>query len=470
MIVGALFAIGLAFAAFSWERRLPWLLGATLAVPATSVLNAGGQSIGAFQLGSLLVCATGAMVWLRVDSDGPLAWPGALVLLTFVGWASLTTLTGPILFDGALVLTGDGGIDQQVAAPSMLTYTLSNVAQWGYLAMSAIVICYLATRLTLSPHIATPGLAGAMLLSNWRLAFDKLGVPYPVAQIDNNIAVRYINATADGGYRLRGVFPEPAGIALYGLAALAIGLAMIPRTRGLVRLFYVAMCASAMLNIAFAGSGTAFVAGSIMIAVIAGVSLWRAVVADVAVLPVLISLLLGLIVLVILSQQIIDYVSTEINDKVGSNSYAARTAADIFSLRLGLESYGLGVGLGSNRPSSLLPMLLSCTGLVGLALFLFLVARMLVGSARVERWRPAFWLLLTVVITKSIAGSNLSDPVLVLALGMAAHAGTLAYRSGPDADDADQPSDPIRDSTRARTSEVTAATSVFSSSERVRLQ
>lgn len=431
IVAGALLAAGLAFAVFRWTERLPWLLCLTLALPTTAVVNVGGQSITPYFVVAVAAVLTGAFLWTRRGEVGPFDWPGSTALVVFVVWSLLVTAAGPSFFSGVEVLIGNAGIDEQVADPGRLDFTLSNLAQAGYVLLGAGVLCFLATRRLLSPHMVAPGLGLAMLLSNWRLAFDKLGLPYPVSQIDNSANYEYINSTTTGEYRLRGVFPEPSGLGLYAVAAVVLAVAMIPRTRGWVRVGYVVLAASAALNLLFANSGTSLVAGGALLTIAVVLALTRAVRHGIAVMPLAITLAAGTAVFLALSPRIVDYLTEQIEEKLTSTSYAARTAADLFSLELGVQTFGIGVGLGSNRPSSLWPMLFSCVGVIGTLAFLVLVYVLLRRSARLSGLRPFFWLLLAVVLSKSIAGSSLSDPLLQLALGLAAWAATTRAASPP---------------------------------------
>ncbi len=59
------------------------------------------------------------------------------------------------------------------------------------------------------------------------------------------------------------------------------------------------------------------------------------------------------------------FVETTVNEKVGSASYNERSGANSESYDIFLDTFGIGVGLGANRASSLFPGVLSNTGLVG---------------------------------------------------------------------------------------------------------
>ena len=67
-------------------------------------------------------------------------------------------------------------------------------------------------------------------------------------------------------------------------------------------------------------------------------------------------------------------VITQTLSKSDSESYEERTQADHDSMALVLQTYGLGVGWGSNRSSSLVPGLIGNAGVPGLVLIVWAIA------------------------------------------------------------------------------------------------
>ena len=108
------------------------------------------------------------------------------------------------------------------------------------------------------------------------------------------------------------------------------------------------------------------------------------------------------------AQQILD--ERLARGQVDLPDYLARSAANDRSWQIFLETSGLGVGLGSHRPSSLFFLVLSCLGLVGTVLLAVLIAVALRRAARTEP--AAGWALLGVVVSGVIAVPDLSMPVI----------------------------------------------------------
>ncbi len=102
-------------------------------------------------------------------------------------------------------------------------------------------------------------------------------------------------------------------------------------------------------------------------------------------------------------------------DKQESVSFSSRTTADIHALKLFLESYGLGVGLGSNRPSSLIPYLLSQCGIIGTFMFfyfIFSILKFTYNSLKGTQYFGYFFLLPAVLIAQLTAYPDITNPTL----------------------------------------------------------
>ena len=88
--------------------------------------------------------------------------------------------------------------------------------------------------------------------------------------------------------------------------------------------------------------------------------------------------------------------------------------SDAFAIRIFFNTYGLGAGLGSNRPSSLVTYLLSNVGLVGCVLFGLFIARMLAAlrdACRTERTtelRFVLWMIIGWLVAMVLSVPDLS--------------------------------------------------------------
>ena len=400
-------------------RWMPWLLSLTLALPKTAALIAGPFPLGGFQLVSL-ACAPLLLHHLATRGVPPaMKQPATWGLFGLLGWAASVTALSPTLFYGTTIFTSQVENSEGLVVEAPLTYTSSNLAQVGYLGLLIVVVLSLCPLPRLDPRVLLPGLAVGIFLSTWRLAADRAGVPFPAELIDRSTYL-YVDLTGDGTYRLRGVFTEPSVLALYALAALALCLVLALALRGAsasTRWVAAGVALLAVVNLVFSRSGTGVVAGGLLL-VLAVPALLGAGGRSRAIGPIAIGMCGMAALALVMHRQVLDYAGGIVGTKVGSTSYTARTQSDLEALTGIGDTFGLGVGLGSTRSSSLWPYLFASIGPVGTALFAAVVVMAVVGAWRNPAWHGAAAVLVATVVTKSIAGSAPFEPLLVLALAV----------------------------------------------------
>ena len=150
---------------------------------------------------------------------------------------------------------------------------------------------------------------------------------------------------------------------------------------------------------------------------------WKSILAALLVTGIMVGLLIAVPPL---KQAVLE---TTVN-KVDTISFGARAALDAYTIRLLFETYGVGVGLGSNRPATLGAYLLGNIGVIGTALFVLYISRLLsklVGASRqpgAGSYVMVTWMLAGILIAQMIALPDLSWPplwaLLILATGMLA--------------------------------------------------
>jgi hypothetical protein len=110
-------------------------------------------------------------------------------------------------------------------------------------------------------------------------------------------------------------------------------------------------------------------------------------------------------------------------NKSESTSFQQRSFADFLAMRIFVETYGLGIGLGSHKANSLMLTLLSGTGFVGLFLFTSFLYTLLrpasaaLGSAWRGRLPPFQWGLAGLVLIHVFSNPNLSTLELWIQMG-----------------------------------------------------
>jgi hypothetical protein len=352
---------------------------------------------------------------------------GSRLLVLFVVGAVLTTLVAPLLFNGLPVLRPEG----EGAALAAGVVTKSNLAQLAYLLLSVAVVAFLARSRWAGPELVGTATCLATLLSLWSWAHLNAGLPYPEGVFDNSPAFAFIQTLPGGAPRVRGIFSEPAGLASSCLVTIAYCASRFGQVQGVRRLGVLLVGAAALFLGSISTSTTFLIAGIALVAVAAvvttssfvlrGGSLQRSAVSALCAAALASLFLLPYLAAVI---------GKEVGDKVGSSSYVDRSSSDSVSLRLLLDTFGIGTGVGANRGSSFFATLLSTVGIVGTVLFVAVVVVLVRGAWNVRQARPAAWALIALLIAKAVSGPELSDStgVLWLSLGVLAHAASRVER------------------------------------------
>lgn len=395
------------------------LMTATGGLPIGVLVIVGGQPVPAFYtLGIGVVLATVLVPFITRQTsiyDRSIQRPGAVALVLFVAWSIVVTIISPTLFSGIPVIVARDGLDSQLLAPGSLAYSVSNIAQIAYLVIGVCVIFFLSRSPGSTPGLVGAALATVTLLSLWRYLGLHAGVPFPAGFFDNSTAVRIIESTSSGAVRFRGIFSEPSGLASVSLTSLVYYGMRFQWLRGWNLAFAITIFVAAAFNAIVSTAGTFVAAGLLMLAILALVGIYKFVTGTAKVNPL--AALVSLVTIgvgVFFLPALIAIIGSIINGKVGSSSFDSRTGVDQFSYLLTLKTWGIGVGLGANRPSSFLAMLLSCTGIPGAIFFFVAVISIMRRAYAVPAYRATVWALVSVLAGKFISGPNLSDPSALL--------------------------------------------------------
>ena len=162
--------------------------------------------------------------------------------------------------------------------------------------------------------------------------------------------------------RMNASFGEPADLGLFSAAMFGYGLSgiLILNRINLSILFLFL----GLIMVVLSGSTTGFVSSvSVMIGLILCLKYVKLSVSKILLLVFLgTSISIGLIQ----SLTVADFIQTNVAQKGHSESFTNRLFSIEHSINLVKETFGLGVGLGSNRPSSLVVLLISCLGILSL--------------------------------------------------------------------------------------------------------
>ena len=231
-----------------------------------------------------------------------------------------------------------------------------------------------------------------VFISLWQFASNTVHVWFPTSFFLSNPGWALLADEAIGSViRLSGPFSEPAALAGYlcGTVGASTWMVVNGDRRRLTRLVLVLSLGVLLL----CTSTTGYAALAIMAA---GLALYAFVVGSATLKKrVLVGLAGGGLVVAItvaavpavapgVARQAVSVVNATLT-KQQSSSYEGRTTTDLDSLYAAAESYGLGVGWGSNRSSSLIPGLAAGVGIWGVAGLLWFVARILAHVRTAQR-------------------------------------------------------------------------------------
>jgi uncharacterized membrane protein YphA (DoxX/SURF4 family) len=218
----------------------------------------------------------------------------------------------------------------------------------------------------------------------------------------------------DSASRIMGTFSEPSGA----------GLALTPFYAGYLYEYYIGK--SSALKVVIAATAIGMVRSSSSLVAVVVLTIAILVFHPFYCFPWAIDrqrfkkfiFILGAALLVILSP-----ISTAMKsytlDKTDTLSYAHRIYSDMYSMQLFVNTHGVGVGLGSNRPSGFIPSLLSCVGLPGAILFALMVIQIMRNARKESAWMC--WAVMGVLINMALGGPDLNQSVVWIFLALTAY-------------------------------------------------
>ena len=407
--------LALACAGYGLLTRRPVFVAVALGfgagVPASAGVLVGGLGVPVFTCVALL--AVVAVVAGAARAPGQLRWRAPVAvsfLVAFAAWSVAVTALAPWAFDGTPVLLPRLGVDEQVGAPSALTYSISNLAQPAYLCSALVAVQFLAqtgTARTALVVAAWTGIGLSFVRSVLMMVgFDVFGGVFDTLSI---------NYSASGDGRWRGVFSEPSELASFALAVTAFSVAGAVMSRGRRRTVLVWLAVVAAVDLLASASGTAVVASGIAIGTAALVAVVRFLLSGGSHVAWFVLGAIGIACVVLAGgEPLTAPIADLVRDKIGSRSFDARSAADAIGLHVFTDTWGFGAGLGSNRSSSFAVSLLATVGAAGVVLFGLAVFALVRDAARARATVPAVVGLLALLVAKSVATPDLSTPMLWL--------------------------------------------------------
>jgi hypothetical protein len=362
---------------------------------------------------------------LRPRSTFALLWI-AFVILSVASAAIL-----PFLFHGLAGFGPEQTMEENMLNPISLHYQVENLVQPAFLLVNVLVVFAAAEErrsirtahkmFVLSSYLV-------VLIVLLQVSFFWCGLPFPIKLL-NNTPTGYA-AMESGQVRPGGSFMEPSMVGAVLAAILAALLwKYFAGKSGIIR---VGMAAVAWLLTA---SSSSLLAGVLVVMTLVLANpvfrfpcfirvdtLRRVSGCLVLVIAVALLMIVPGVRAMVLAQTL---------EKGASGSALARFSADASAIKITTETWGLGVGLGSNRPSSFVAALLSQVGIIGFVLFVAAGWSTLRSLPKEHRWigMAAVGLLLSM----AIGLPDLSFPFLWILFALAAQSKTsTAYNLSLD--------------------------------------
>ena len=419
----------------------PWAILVS-AFQAASVLNIEGSfpiGVTPYFFVLMLIAIRFVPRWLSgkfsfPHSDVALGITQPLLILTV--WALLSAFLMPWLFAGIGVNTPRAGMDLPQTTP--LQWTMSNAAQAGYALLNTIFVIHLVwygrTReyfeRIMRAFIAS-GLIAVAIGAYQYLAHD-YGLPYPVDFFNSNPGWRQlVGEELSGVWRLSATFSEPsvAGAFFSVWTTLTLYITASPGGGWAWPLF--AMGAAMVF---LTTSTTGYLIGGLVITLFVWNEFARILTTrkiSARGLSMLLLITAGVIAAAVFIPNFHDLLTKIIWHKTDSQSSRDRATTVWEALRITVETYGLGVGLGSNRPSGMLFYIASNLGLPGVIVFAWLIWAIYrtVGAAlrldlRIDRatvYLSAIgWATAIELVAMASSGGDMTGSLLWVCLGVAA--------------------------------------------------
>jgi hypothetical protein len=454
------FFIPITLACFLWKplHLLPLLVIASV-FEAASVFNG---AMGGFVFGVSPFCLVEICIALRLllhiwNGGRLLPLPGtaargiAVILLAFLAWSFTSECIMPRLFAGMPVISPRDRVDVDLVFGNLwpLHWTLSNLGQGIYLALntSAALFAFLVIQTNDQAEELAKALRWAVYIvvavGLLQSIAPLAGFSYPYSVFNNNpnnlLGFDPLEQQIDGLTRISSTFAEPMNSGSF-LAGAASGL-LASYLRGARGVLAMGGLLATVVVLVQTTSTTGYVSFMIMLCPLLiyfnplarrQVSGWpsffkgwtRVAAAALAVAG------LGIVFVPRLSPALVQVTV----DKAEGMSFLSRVAADQQSWALFEATYGLGVGLGSNRPSSLIMTLLSTVGVVGTALFalaIYRIIKLFPGRAAPSKLQMSFWSLMGLLVA-SMGVPDINRPALWALLIVASAQLTLDWTPSPN--------------------------------------
>lgn len=435
--------IGLATMFLSWRAMLMTaMIFSTMSAAAVAMVGSFGLAPGYYMI--LLIMARIALGIATHGLTAPREIAPALACLGLFLLASVFSLWAAVtFFQGKVVVLG-GGDNFQLTLAAPYQFRRENITQLSYLFLSVTLAALLGIKLVrMQPpallRIIDQAMIGCIIFCHvlclWQwLSYSVHWIvwPHDFFFSNTNYAPREDQILFDS-VRLSGPFSEPSslGVAYAGFFAYllrryredgSIQSMLLLMMTVLIMLLSKSTTAYAML--ALIGAVAAF--QPLALAASGRLRSPRVSAAGLLAIVLAFGAILGMVWYATENK---DFVSNLLDElifkKQEGSSYRERSGSNLMALQILVDTSGVGIGIGSHKPSSLLLTLLSNTGILGTVAFGAMLYLLLRLPPRGPAWlgevangAPLRWWVVATLLTLIFSGPNLSNAALWIGLGL----------------------------------------------------
>ena len=387
------------------------------------IVSSSNFALSPYYFGAILLLLMSVMGWLVRGTGLQFDRISAALLI----YSLLITALAPALFAGLPVSATELGLASSKSDLLPLGYSTSNLAQTSYLTLNVFMVAAVRASNLINPRALFGALGSGILVSGAAWVCQLANVTWPTEFFWNSARNYYTIESI----RLSGQFSEPSHLGAYSLVCLTYFLSELILARSGYGKFF-ALFLSAVSAICFAASstGTGFL-GALLASAMICVAVFLRATQRASGLRIPVPVMLTVVSIVGLSPILVSRASNAltslVNQKVGGDSYQTRTFVDRQALEIWSQSFGLGVGLGSNRASSILALILSTIGMVGLILTLALCASSIARGMRSADTTSAALSLISFWCAAAVSFADFANPVLWILTAYAIGARQVAH-------------------------------------------
>jgi hypothetical protein len=351
------------------------------------------------------------------------------ILFTF--FTIIWSFIAPFIFAGYPVFPPELGIDfSAIYGPSPLEFSVYNIAFSIYILFYVLTLIFIITTnwnhndLKILHRTFVISFLIILVTSISQILNFILKTPDITTYLYTIVTREFTLSVAGSFPRVQATYQEPSMLAPFIVGVYSYYLYNTFKYKNLLHL---AMTIVALILILLSTSTTAYISAIILTLLVLYFNLplrirnyivyinLSSMITTVIIVTAMLLIFMGVIFFTIGFDSFIFLINEFLINKPDTGSYKNRAIADLHALKLFVDTYGFGVGLGSNRPSSLLPFLLSQLGFVGTWLFLVFVYKIMYytyKSLKNTEYFQYFFLIPAVLVSQLIAYPDITNPTL----------------------------------------------------------